>query len=279
MAQSRPDYGVDGPIAVKVLLVLGGLLLATVAILVVLGAPQPYGNGPRVAMVFIGTDLLAIAGGMLGYSKFAKEGLRERLLGEISWRGDESVLDVGCGRGLWLIGAARRLTTGRAIGIDVWRQDLSGNRPEAVRENARLEGVAERVTVLGGDARSLPFADASFDVVVSALVFHNVRDREGRSRALHELARVLKPGGYVLLVDLRYTSEYVRHLRRGDVGDARRGPVWPILSPALRLVSWGLVHFCWVTGQKAPVSVLACRLPVVHRHGGGSQGASVGAEA
>jgi cyclopropane fatty-acyl-phospholipid synthase-like methyltransferase len=72
------------------------------------------------------------------------------------------VLDVGCGRGLLLIGAAKRLTTGKAVGVDIWQtEDLSGNRPEATLENARLERVAERVGVKDGDARRLPFADGT----------------------------------------------------------------------------------------------------------------------
>src|SRR5437660_1447109 len=80
----------------------------------------------------------------------------------------EAVLDVGCGRGLLLNAAARRLTTGKAVGVDLWQNaDLSNNRPEATLENARLEGVADRVQVKDGDARQLPFADAVFDVVVS----------------------------------------------------------------------------------------------------------------
>jgi cyclopropane fatty-acyl-phospholipid synthase-like methyltransferase len=52
----------------------------------------------------------------------------------VPWKGDEAVRDVGCGHGLMLVGAARRLTTGKATGIDIWQaEDLTGNRP-AVRE-------------------------------------------------------------------------------------------------------------------------------------------------
>jgi ribonucleotide reductase alpha subunit len=87
------------------------------------------------------------------------------VLDSLKLRGDETVLDVGCGRGLLLIGAAKRLTTGKAVGVDIWNaEDLSGNRPEATLENARLERVAERVEVKDGDARRLPFADGTFDV-------------------------------------------------------------------------------------------------------------------
>src|SRR4051812_28713732 len=108
--RQRPDYGVDGPIAVTLLFLLGGVLLGSVAALAGSGAPRPYGNGPRVGVALLGADLLAIAGGLLWYSRVGKGHLRGWLLDRIPWRGDESVLDVGCGRGLLLVEAARRLT-------------------------------------------------------------------------------------------------------------------------------------------------------------------------
>ena len=98
----------------------------------------------------------------------------DRPLHEVSLSGDEQVLDMGCGRGAVLNAVARRLTTGHATGIDLWRSiDQSGNAPDATMANARAEGVAERISLETGDMRSLPFADASFDVVVSSLAIHN----------------------------------------------------------------------------------------------------------
>lgn len=70
--------------------------------------------------------------------KVGKLRSRDRLLDGLALRGDETVLDVGCGRGLLLIGAAKRLTTGTAVGVDIWQtEDLSGNRPEATLESHR----------------------------------------------------------------------------------------------------------------------------------------------
>src|SRR5205823_1073831 len=114
----------------------------------------------------------------------------------IRWRGDERVLDVGCGHGLMLLGAAKRLTSGRATGIDIWsREDQKANSAEATLENARREGVADRVELLTADAREIPFPDGSFDVVISSFAIHNIYDRAQRGRAIREIARVLKPGG------------------------------------------------------------------------------------
>jgi cyclopropane fatty-acyl-phospholipid synthase-like methyltransferase len=53
------------------------------------------------------------------------------------------LLDVGTGRGLLMIGAARRLTSGKAVGIDIWNvEDLSGNALKRTEDNIRAEGRA-----------------------------------------------------------------------------------------------------------------------------------------
>lgn len=77
---------------------------------------------------------------MFTSSRFGKFHARDRLLARLKLRGDETVLDVGCGRGLLLIAAAKLLPRGHAAGIDLWSQrDLSGNSREATPRNAALE--------------------------------------------------------------------------------------------------------------------------------------------
>lgn len=160
---------------------------------------------------------------MLWSSKLGKLRERERLLDAVPWRGDETVLDVGCGRGLLLTGAARRLTGGTAIGVDIWQEeDQSGNRPEATWANAWAEGVADRVRAVDGDARRLPFVDQSFDTVVSSMVLHNIRDVAGRRQAVAEIARVLKPGGQLVIQDMRHTEEYFDALCHAGMMDVER---------------------------------------------------------
>lgn len=177
---------------------------------------------------------LAAAGGMLWSSKVGKLRARDELLDAIPWCGDETVLDVGCGRGLLLIAAAKRLTTGKAVGIDVWHNvDQAGNRPEATWANARLEGVADRIDVKDADARQLPFADGTFDVIVSSLVLHNIHGRAERAKAVREIARVLKPGGRVALLDVAHTGEYVQVLRESGLRDVQRSkPRFLFFAPA-----------------------------------------------
>jgi ubiquinone/menaquinone biosynthesis C-methylase UbiE len=96
----------------------------------------------------------------------SKKRVRDRLVAALALSADERVLDAGCGRGLALIGCAKKLATGKAVGIDIWAaKDLSNNNPDATRANAAAEGVADRVEVETGDITDLPFSDASFDAV------------------------------------------------------------------------------------------------------------------
>jgi SAM-dependent methyltransferase len=248
--RERPDYGQDAPYAVATLVLSAGLAFGTAAALLWRGAPRPV--AVLVTGLAVGANLLLSAAALVWYSRVVKVRLRERLLDLVPWQGRETVLDVGCGRGLLLIGAARRLRGGRAIGVDVWRPDLSGNRKEAALENARREAVADRVEVKDGDARRLPFPDASFDVIVSSLALHNLRKRVERQQAVCELARVLRPGGHVALLDLRYTREYVQVLNACGLTDARRLPAGPLLSWLFPILTWGVVRLYCVVGRKAP---------------------------
>ena len=80
---------------------------------------------------------------------------------------------MGCGCGLMLISAAKRLKTGKAVGVDIWdSRDQAGNGPENTFKNAQLEGVAERIEIQDSDARQLPFEENTFDVV--SLLFYFV---------------------------------------------------------------------------------------------------------
>jgi ubiquinone/menaquinone biosynthesis C-methylase UbiE len=235
---------------IRNLLLMAGAALALAALFHFLDFTHPLGIPLREIFLVLGVNFLANAGGMLWYSKVSKLRRRERVLDLVPWRGDETVLDVGCGRGLLLIAAARRLTTGKAVGIDLWqKEDLSGNRPEATRENARGEGVADRVEVKDGDARHLPFPDASFDVVVSALALHNIYDAAERQQAVREIARVLKPGGHVVLTDIQHTAEYVRVLRESGLSDVKRSAAG-LATYVVTAFTWGAVKPYRVTGRK-----------------------------
>ena len=113
-----------------------------------------------------------------------------------------------------LIGAAKRLKTGKAVGVDIWQaSDQYANSDAAAVGNARLVGVADRVEVRTADMRSLPFADNTFDIVVTSWAVHNLSAQKDREHAIDEMARVLRPGGQLLLVDIENRAEYMQYVQ------------------------------------------------------------------
>ncbi len=225
MASGRVEYGLDAP----------GPFFAAVAAGVV---ALVVGLTVFAPLAFLGGAGLLYSAGHLWASRVGKIRVARRLLDRVEWRGDEHVLDVGCGHGLLLIEAAKHLTTGRAVGIDIWSQkDQWHNSAEATLDNAARAGVADRVDVQEGDARALPFDDAQFDVVTSSLVIHNISDRDERARAIGEMARVLRPGGRVIIVDIAATADYVRALRGGGMTKISRSRPLPLFLPTARVVT------------------------------------------
>jgi arsenite methyltransferase len=166
-----------------------------------------------------GVCVAACAAGYLYSTGRGKRAIWTELLDELGLRGDEHVLDVGCGRGAVLMLAARRLPRGRAVGADIWRRrDQNGNSRATAERNALLEGVADRVEIVDADARDLPFPDASFDLVLSSLAISNISGDSERARALREAMRVLRPGGRLRIVD-DGAGSYARVLREAGCAD------------------------------------------------------------
>lgn len=252
---AMPNYGLDAPVAVRNLLIVGalGIISLITRLMGVWSGRDGIAVIARPLMV-AGLSCGAMALWMMYDSKIGKIRERDTYLDKIAWNGHERVLDVGCGLGLFLIGAAKRLSTGRAVGIDKWQQeDLSGNSAAGALNNAMIEGVADKVDVHTGDARKLPFPDASFDVVLSSMALHNIYDAGERQTALREIARVLAPGGRVLIVDVRHTSEYAATLRNAGLTDARC--VQGVFSSLLTLITFGSVGWGYVIASRMIATV------------------------
>lgn len=139
-----------------------------------------------------------------------------------------AALCAGRGRhGCAALAAANRLPRGKAIGVDLWQADQTGNTAAATAANAAREGVADRVEVRTADMTALPLADTSVDVVVSNLAIHNISGHDGRRRGLIEAVRVLRPGGRLAIADLWETRRHAAYL--GEIGWAdvqRRNLGW-----------------------------------------------------
>jgi ubiquinone/menaquinone biosynthesis C-methylase UbiE len=116
----------------------------------------------------------------------------------------ERALDVGCGSGVVTRALANRVApSGMAVGLDPSPALLA-----VARELAEQEGVGELVDLRAGDARSLPFGDAEFDVVLAVTSLSHIADGE---RAIPELVRVARVGGRVGVFDRDTDSLIIAH--------------------------------------------------------------------
>ena len=222
MCEDRESYGIDAPSVVWALGIMGSVCLV--------GRLLPNRiPGAAVVNAFwpAGISLLAATAWMLASSLWIKKKVMRSLLDERLWNGNERVLDVGCGRGLVAVEAARRVPHGEVYGVDIWqREDLSGNSPEAIRKNASIAGVISRLIIDTGDARNLPYCDSTFDVVCSMTAIHNISNSDNRRKAISEVWRVVRPGGQILIFDIRHAKSYLNQLRQlGAVEIEIKGPI------------------------------------------------------
>lgn len=111
----------------------------------------------------------------------------QRVLGELQLRGDETLLDAGCGTGKLTALLSQNLPAGRVVGVD-----LSRNMAQLARENLRSAG-SGRAEFVVADLVHLPFHEC-FDGIFSTASFHWVLDHDALFRNLFE---ALRPGGWL----------------------------------------------------------------------------------
>jgi ubiquinone/menaquinone biosynthesis C-methylase UbiE len=158
-------------------------------------APQTRGLVIRSSWRY---DLLLWVGNLATGGKW--QALRQMTADLAQLQAGETVLDVGCGTGtLALIAKQRVGATGGVSGIDPSVQMIARARRKAAQHGLAIDfqvGVIEQ----------LAFPDQSFDVVLSTFMMHQLPD-DLKPRGLAEIARVLKPGGRLLIVDTRRPEE------------------------------------------------------------------------
>lgn len=240
-SRRKGRYGIDAPYVPLSQIVIGLVCIVWAGLAAV---SQPIVDGPLWLGLW-GALWLAVAACYLHTTLRGKFVVWARLGRSLNLSGSEQVLDLGCGRGLVLLEVAKHLTTGTAVGIDLWHsRDQSGNARATTEANATAEEVAEHVKLETGDITALPSEDASFNVVVSALAIHNIRGTANRLMAVNEAVRVLRPGGRLLLADFRHTRSYAQRLRELGLSEVTRhslgwrywygGPIWATYSVRAR---------------------------------------------
>lgn len=128
-----------------------------------------------------------------------------KLLGPVAGK---MLLDVGCGDGELASELARRGAI--VTGLDVDPRMVAAAQRRSESEHTQLQ-------LVEGKAEHLPFDNESFDYVLAVTVLCFVRDAE---QAVTEMARVLKPGGYLVIGELGRSSLWAMHRRvRGWLGD------------------------------------------------------------
>ena len=151
--------------------------------------------------------------------------LRQRTINLACIQPGEQVLDVGCGTGTLAIEAARRVgRAGRVAGVDPGTQQIARARAKAARRNIPVEfqmGVIEQ----------LPFPDQTFDVVFSTLMMHHLPAPLKR-QGLAEIARVLKPGGRLVIADFTHKQDRAGRAARFPAGGSRMHDLAALLKEA-----------------------------------------------
>lgn len=174
---------------------------------------------------------------MIAYSKYGKFKQRDRILKLHQWKGDEKVLDVGTGLGLLMIGAAKKLDSGKSYGIDIFNSyDLSGNTIAQTKLNIELEKVSNNTEVLSENILKTNFDENYFDVIVSNLCLHNLYRLHERKQACREIFRILKPGGEAIISDFKHTGEYKKEFESLGMKVQKKGTYFFDTFPPLTII-------------------------------------------
>ena len=151
--------------------------------------------------------------------------LRRKTADLANLQAGEQVLDVGCGAGTLAMEIARRVgREGRVAGIDPSTEQIARARSKAARHNVPVDfqiGVIEQ----------LPFPDQTFDVVLSTLMMHHLPAPLKR-QGLAEIARVLKPGGRLIIADFKPKKERRGQAARFHAGGSNMPDLAAMISDA-----------------------------------------------
>jgi len=111
------------------------------------------------------------------------------------------LLEIGTGSAALIIKAAKILPNIIMTGIDYWGNEWEYSK-NLCEKNAQIEGVGHQVNFIKASASKLPFESDKFDIIISCLTFHEVKDTKDKISVLKEAFRTLKKGGEFIFLDL-----------------------------------------------------------------------------
>lgn len=177
--------------------------------------------------------------------------------------GDVSVLDVACGTGDLALETAHALPTARVHGVDLSLPML------AIARSRAATSALERVTFAQGDFTRLDVGDASVDVVTAGYAIRNAPDPR---QALGELARVLRPGGRLYVLDFYrpaarlWSALYLAYLRTAG---AAVGWWWHRAPAAYEYIAVSIAHYVSCGDFAVWLSETGLRVEAMERKLGG----------
>ena len=204
-ATHKPDYGnwvsmriIYGPAVVGFLFLIGAVVFALFGL-----------NTLFIAIAALVAVLFFLMSLYFAYARYlfsprghnVQEQIRGLVISNLEWNGQGIALDIGCGNGAIAIKLARKYPMAKVTGIDYWGKGWEYSK-NVCEKNAAMSGVGDRTAFHKASASKLPFEDESFDVVVSNLTFHEVRDTKDKRAVVKEALRVLKKGGVFVFQDL-----------------------------------------------------------------------------
>ena len=128
--------------------------------------------------------------------------IRRKTADLVGIKASDKVLDVGCGTGdLTIVAKGRAGSAGDVVGLDA-----SPEMVETARQKVAHQGIDIQYRL--GLIEAIPFPDDYFDVVLSSLMMHHLPEAL-KDRGLAEIFRVLKPGGRLLVVDLKRPTSFL----------------------------------------------------------------------
>ncbi|PFJ17922.1 SAM-dependent methyltransferase [Bacillus cereus] len=157
------------------------------------------------------------------FGKNYQSRIHDLMVKKVNWNGKGKILDIGTGSGSLIIKLAIAFPKSLLTGIDYWGENWEYSRGQC-QQNAEIEGVSDRIDFLKASAANLPLQDDEFDIVVSCLTFHEVKDKRNKTELIKEALRVLKPGGEFIFLDLFMdekifgdTEELLNNLKKLDI--------------------------------------------------------------